>query len=148
MFLGVLVWILLVPHVLAVGSTNDKNNLKGLYPQWGVAYKQIRFVYPNVERHYVTIDLELPKRQTYGWNFDLPLNCGISTHSAIMEICQKSAETLRIVKRGSLSKIKLIRTRFDDIERLLPIAKKEKGKEIHFLCDSPVYSCHRICQSD
>ena len=132
MSLGILVWILLVPHVLAEENNNDKNNIKGLYPQWGVAYKQIGFVYPNVERHYVTIDLELPKRKTYGWNFDLPLNCGISTHSAIMDICQRSAETLRIVKRGSLSKIKLIRTRFDDIERLLPIAKKEREKRFIF----------------
>lgn len=110
----------------------DTKTDKELHSQWGLVFKQVGYIYPNVENHFVTIDLEIPKRRDMDWKFDMTLRCGITKSSLVTEMCQKAAETVRMVKRGSLQKVEQIDSKFQDLRKLLPIAKRQREKRFVF----------------
>ena len=120
---ALIAWSLLLIAICYGTSTEHDNTL---YSQWGISYKQVGYIYPNVEKHFVTIDLEIPKRRDMDWTFDVSLKCGSTKNPLVAEICERAADTMRMVKRGSLRKVDMIDSKFDDLNKLLPRAKREK----------------------
>ena len=114
------------------GSNPTTENRRGLFPEWGISFKQIGYIYPNVEKHFVTIDLEVPKRRDMNWKFDVSLKCSSAKNPVIGELCHNAAKTILMVKRGALRKVGLIDSKFRNLNKLLPIAKKSRNKRFIF----------------
>ena len=112
--------------ILLVITVSENKNLK---PEWGIVFQQQGFVYPNVERHFITIDIEIPKERNLMQAHEPAITCK-SNHVVIRHVCLQYSETVRVIRRSSLRRAQNIRDKYSNIKTLLPKAKNEKDKRL------------------
>ena len=99
-----------------------------LKPEWGVVYKQTGYIYPNVERHFITIDIELPKQRNLLKQYDPILRCDNLYADVLKAVCRRHSETVRIIKRNTYRRNERMNAKFVDMKQLLPAAKSDRDR--------------------
>ena len=110
--------------ILSITSLTLSTNLKS---EWGIVYQQKGFIYPNVERHFITIDIEIPKEKNLMHNYEPEITC-TANHIVVREVCLHYAETVRTIKRSTHRRTEKVKEKYANIQVLLPKAKAERDK--------------------
>ena len=104
-----------------------------LLPEWGISYNQIGYVYPNVERHFLSIDIELPTKQDIHLKLNGSLRCNRFRNRLIVKICEPYDRLLGSMTYESEIREKQMLSKLRDIDLLLSDTKDTRHKRLAIL---------------